>query len=104
MITRRVYSEQPPRHEYVLTEAGKDLRPVIMALKHWGDTHVAARAPARRCWSTAAATCSSRGWPARPVARSSPTRATSPASTPDYSCSRDSSRRSGISHISATIT
>lgn len=41
VITRRAYSERPPRHEYVLTEAGKDLRPVIMALKHWGDTHVA---------------------------------------------------------------
>ena len=41
VITRRAYSEHPPRHEYVLTEAGKDLRPVIMALKHWGDTHVA---------------------------------------------------------------
>jgi DNA-binding HxlR family transcriptional regulator len=40
VITRRTYSEHPPRHEYVLTDAGKDLRPVIMALKHWGDTHV----------------------------------------------------------------
>jgi len=40
VITRRAYSERPPRHEYVLTDAGKDLRPVIMALKHWGDTHV----------------------------------------------------------------
>jgi DNA-binding HxlR family transcriptional regulator len=41
VITRRVYSEHPPRHEYVLTDAGKDLRPVIMSLKHWGDTYVA---------------------------------------------------------------
>src|SRR3954451_18086609 len=41
VITRRAYSERPPRHEYVLTEAGKDLRPVIMSLKQWGDTHVA---------------------------------------------------------------
>lgn len=40
VITRRVYSERPPRHEYVLTEAGKDLRPVIWALKQWGDTYV----------------------------------------------------------------
>ena len=40
VITRRVYSERPPRHEYVLTEAGKDLRPVIWALKHWGDTYI----------------------------------------------------------------
>lgn len=40
VITRRTYSEHPPRHEYLLTDAGKDLRPVIMALKHWGDTYV----------------------------------------------------------------
>jgi DNA-binding HxlR family transcriptional regulator len=42
VVTRRAYNEHPPRYEYVLTEAGKDLRPVIMALKHWGDTHVMA--------------------------------------------------------------
>lgn len=40
VVTRRAYSEHPPRYEYVLTDAGKDLRPVILALKHWGDTHV----------------------------------------------------------------
>lgn len=40
VIERRLYSEHPPRHEYVLTAAGRDLRPVIWALKHWGDTHV----------------------------------------------------------------
>jgi DNA-binding HxlR family transcriptional regulator len=40
VIERRAYSQHPPRHEYVLTAAGKDLRPVIMALKEWGDTHV----------------------------------------------------------------
>ena len=40
VITRRLYSERPERYEYVLTDAGKDLRPVIWALKHWGDTHV----------------------------------------------------------------
>jgi DNA-binding HxlR family transcriptional regulator len=40
VLTRRAYSEHPPRYEYVLTDAGRDLRPVIMALKYWGDTHV----------------------------------------------------------------
>ena len=40
VIERRLYSEKPARHMYVLTQAGKDLRPVVMALKHWGDTHV----------------------------------------------------------------
>jgi DNA-binding HxlR family transcriptional regulator len=41
VVTRREYNEHPPRYEYMLTDAGKDLRPVIMALRHWGDTHVA---------------------------------------------------------------
>lgn len=40
VIDRRLYEEHPPRYEYVLTKAGRDLRPVITALKHWGDTHV----------------------------------------------------------------
>jgi len=40
VISRRLYSERPERYEYVLTDAGKDLRPVIWALKHWGETHV----------------------------------------------------------------
>jgi DNA-binding HxlR family transcriptional regulator len=40
IVERRPYSDRPPRYEYVLTKAGRDLRPVVMALKHWGDTHV----------------------------------------------------------------
>ena len=40
VVERRAYSERPPRHEYLLTDAGRDLRPVIMTLKHWGDQHV----------------------------------------------------------------
>lgn len=35
---------QRPRHEYVLTEAGRDLRPVLVALMDWGDRHRAAQA------------------------------------------------------------
>jgi DNA-binding HxlR family transcriptional regulator len=37
VIERRQYSEHPPRHEYHLTEAGRDLFPVILALYQWGD-------------------------------------------------------------------
>lgn len=37
-VIRRVpYSERPPRHEYCLTEKGRDLWTVIIALKQWGD-------------------------------------------------------------------
>jgi hypothetical protein len=35
-----MYSEHPPRYEYHLTEAGADLRPIVLALKEWGDNHV----------------------------------------------------------------
>src|SRR5688500_1496737 len=37
VIERRQYSEHPPRHEYPLTEAGRELFPVILALYQWGD-------------------------------------------------------------------
>jgi DNA-binding HxlR family transcriptional regulator len=40
VIERREYSERPPRYEYFLTQAGKDLGPVITALKEWGSVHV----------------------------------------------------------------
>jgi DNA-binding HxlR family transcriptional regulator len=37
VIERRLYSEHPPRHEYHLTEAGRELFPVMLALHQWGD-------------------------------------------------------------------
>ena len=37
LIRREPYSERPPRHEYCLTEKGRDLWTVIIALKQWGD-------------------------------------------------------------------
>jgi DNA-binding HxlR family transcriptional regulator len=37
ILERRQYSEHPPRHEYHLTEAGRELRPIVLALKEWGD-------------------------------------------------------------------
>ncbi|WTL76789.1 winged helix-turn-helix transcriptional regulator [Streptomyces sp. NBC_01518] len=37
---RRRYSEHPPRDEYLLTRAGKDIVPVLAALRAWGETHV----------------------------------------------------------------
>ena len=40
-ILRRVpYSEAPKRYEYILTQKGLDFYPVIMAMVHWGDTHM----------------------------------------------------------------
>ncbi len=41
-ILRRVpYQESPKRYEYILTQKGLDLYPVIMAMVHWGDIHMA---------------------------------------------------------------
>jgi len=39
IVERRLYSQRPPRHEYLLTEPGMDLHPVLLALKEWGDRH-----------------------------------------------------------------
>ena len=45
VVERRPYQERPPRYEYHLTDKGRDLWPVIMALVTWGDTHMYAGAP-----------------------------------------------------------
>jgi DNA-binding HxlR family transcriptional regulator len=39
LITRRLYSEHPPRLEYHLTDKGKSLGPVLRALREWGQKH-----------------------------------------------------------------
>src|SRR5581483_1874941 len=36
ILERRPYQDHPPRYEYVLTEKGRDLLPIIMALGTWG--------------------------------------------------------------------
>jgi DNA-binding HxlR family transcriptional regulator len=41
LLERRQYSERPPRDEYVLTERGRDFRPVLWALLAWGNKHFA---------------------------------------------------------------
>jgi DNA-binding HxlR family transcriptional regulator len=39
------YSEHPPRYDYRLTEKGRDLWPVLTAMRQWGDTHAAPAGP-----------------------------------------------------------
>ena len=41
ILERRAYQENPPRHEYFLTEKGLDLWPALVALQGWGDRHSA---------------------------------------------------------------
>jgi len=39
LLERRPYSEHPPRDEYVLTEVGRDFRPVLLAMMAFGNRH-----------------------------------------------------------------
>src|SRR5215475_4020672 len=41
LLERRRYSERPPRYEYILTEKGRDFRPVLIAMTAWGNRHFA---------------------------------------------------------------
>jgi DNA-binding HxlR family transcriptional regulator len=42
IVSRRLYSEHPPRAEYTLTDRGRELRPVVRALGIWGARHLGA--------------------------------------------------------------
>jgi DNA-binding HxlR family transcriptional regulator len=39
VIARRRYCEHPPRDEYVLTEAGAAIAPVLRELETWGENY-----------------------------------------------------------------
>tara|TARA_R110002020_G_scaffold15555_25_gene55339 strand:+ start:3911 stop:4291 length:381 start_codon:yes stop_codon:yes gene_type:complete len=39
LIERTVYAEVPPKVEYSLTERGRSLEPVLLALRAWGKEH-----------------------------------------------------------------
>ena len=39
VITSRTYVDHPPRLEYFLTPKGRELRPILWALKKWGEDH-----------------------------------------------------------------
>jgi DNA-binding HxlR family transcriptional regulator len=41
LLERHRYSERPPRDEYLLTERGRDFRPVLWAMLAWGNKHFA---------------------------------------------------------------
>src|SRR5919202_5617483 len=41
VLERRLYRTDPERHEYVLSDAGRELYPAIAALMQWGDRHLA---------------------------------------------------------------
>ena len=41
IITRTVYPEVPPRVEYALSELGESLKPILDAMKAWGENYQA---------------------------------------------------------------
>ena len=45
IMERRLYSERPAHHEYLLTEKGRDLQPIVLALTRWGDRWAAPAGP-----------------------------------------------------------
>jgi DNA-binding HxlR family transcriptional regulator len=53
IVSRRLYSEHPPRAEYTLTDRGLELRPVVRALGIWGARHIGAQ------WAFVHDTCGS---------------------------------------------
>ncbi|MGB8179929.1 MAG: helix-turn-helix domain-containing protein [Acidimicrobiales bacterium] len=45
VLARVPYSEHPPRDDYKLTQKGRDLWPVVTALRQWGDQYAAPNGP-----------------------------------------------------------
>lgn len=43
IITRTVYPEVPPKVEYALSELGESLKPILYAMKEWGEVYKAAK-------------------------------------------------------------
>jgi DNA-binding HxlR family transcriptional regulator len=41
VLKKVAYQTRPRRYEYKLTEKGLDLHPLLMAIVHWGDVHMA---------------------------------------------------------------
>jgi DNA-binding HxlR family transcriptional regulator len=40
IVERRFYEQHPPRAEYLLTDKGRELGPIIRAMRDWGKKHV----------------------------------------------------------------
>jgi DNA-binding HxlR family transcriptional regulator len=45
VLVKVPYSERPPRFDYRLTDKGRDLWPVVTAMRQWGDRYAAPGGP-----------------------------------------------------------
>ncbi len=50
LIHREVYPVIPPRVEYSLTELGRSLMPILVAMRDWGSTYLRAREKEPNCY------------------------------------------------------
>jgi DNA-binding HxlR family transcriptional regulator len=73
ILTKAPYSEHPPRYDYRLTGKGRDLWPLLTAMRQWGDEYAAPEGPPvemvhKGCGAVADAVlvCSSCGEPIGP--------------------------------------
>jgi DNA-binding HxlR family transcriptional regulator len=73
VLAKVPYSEHPPRHDYRLTDKGRDLWPVVTTMRQWGDKYAAPNGPPlevahKSCGevSDAVLTCSACGEPMGP--------------------------------------
>jgi len=41
VVSRKVYAQVPPRVEYRLTDYGRTLEPILLAMREWGADHQA---------------------------------------------------------------
>lgn len=48
VLAKEQYSEHPPRFDYHLTQKGRDLWPVLTAMRQWGDRYTAPDGPPLR--------------------------------------------------------
>ena len=70
VLDKAAYSDHPPRYDYRLTAKGRDLWPVVTAMRQWGDKYAAPDGPPlrvvhKKCGKAARAimTCSACGEP-----------------------------------------
>jgi DNA-binding HxlR family transcriptional regulator len=50
VLHKRPYQEHPVRYEYLLTDKGRDLWPVLTTMRQWGDKHAAPNGPPVRVY------------------------------------------------------